>query len=419
MDTSPGADRTATRTTGPTRGPRPSSSAPPRRVLHVTPGDIGGGVDVHVMAVASGLSVLGWQPLLAHLRDGPAATRARTQGLDVRILDQRFCGDARILFRLRNLILRSRPDVVHTHTPSGNFYGRLAVRLAGPLARRAARPAVVTTLHTYFRDEIPSEPRIRTTGPPMARAEDWMHRWSDRVIVISETLRRRVAGRIDPRRLRLVRCGVPLVAPPSEEEIGAARRRYALPDHVKIAGTAARLAAVKRHSLLLSAAAALPDLHLLIVGDGPLAGSLRAEAKTRGIEARVHFTGWTTGISPLLSLMDVYVQCSDSEGFPIAVAEAMMLGRPIVSTAVGAIPELIRDGVNGLLVPRGDAAALAAAVGRLLSDPDRARQLGQAARETAARELDLRRTVAEIAAIYDEVIAERAGRSLSRRAALP
>jgi glycosyltransferase involved in cell wall biosynthesis len=246
-----------------------------------------------------------------------------------------------------------------------------------------------------------------------------MHRWSDRVIVISESLRRRVAGRIDPRRLRVVRCGMPLVAPPSQEEIAAARQRYALPDHVRIAGTAGRLTPVKRHSLLLDCAAALPDLHLLIVGDGPLAGSLRTQAKIRGLEDRVHFTGWTTGIAPLLSLMDVYVQCSDSEGFPLALTEAMMLGRPIVSTAVGAIPELIRDGVNGALVPRGDAAALSAAVGRLLSDPDRARRLGQSARETAARELDLRRTVSQIAAIYDEVLAERAGQSLSRRAPLP
>jgi glycosyltransferase involved in cell wall biosynthesis len=253
----------------------------------------------------------------------------------------------------------------------------------------------------------------------MARAEDWMHRWSDCVIVVSETLRRRVAARIDPSRLRVVRCGVPLAAPPSEEEIGAARRRFALPHGAKIAGTVGRLAAVKRHSLLLSAAAALPELHLLIVGDGPLAGPLRAEAEALGLAARVHFTGWTTSVSPLLSLMDVYVQCSDSEGFPVAVAEAMMLGRPIVSTAVGAIPELIRDDLSGLLVPRGDAPALTAAIRRLISDPDRARRLGQTARETAARHLDLRRTVAEIAAIYDEVIAERERRPLAPRAALP
>lgn len=412
MRTSPAADRTKTRAAEREPGPRSSSPARPRRVLYLTPGGIGGGPDVHVMAVASGLSALGWQPLLVHLRDGPAAARARAQGLDVHVVRQRFRGDARILLRLRNLILRTRPDIVHTHTPSGNFYGRLAARLAG-------RPAIVTTLHSYFRDQIPREPRIRTTGPVMARAEDWMHRWSDRVIVISDSLRRRVAARIAPRRLRVVRCGMPLVAPPSHDDIAAARRRYALPDHVKVVGTAGRLTPVKRHSLLLDCAAALPDLHLLIVGDGPLAGPLRAQAKTRGLEGRVHFTGWTTTISPLLSLMDVYVQCSDSEGFPVAVTEAMMLGRPIVSTAVGAIPELIRDGVNGLLVPRGDAPALAAAVGRLLSEPDRARRLGRAARETAARELDLRRTVAEIAAIYDEVIAERAGRSLSRRAALP
>lgn len=103
----------------------------------------------------------------------------------------------------------------------------------------------------------------------------------------------------------------------------------------------------------------------------------------------------------------MYVNPSEFEGLPVAVLEAMCLGRPIVATSVGGVPSVIRDGDTGLLVPPGDPAALAAAVRSLLDDPARAARLGKSAARHAHAELDLATMVRRVEAVYDEVLAAR------------
>ncbi len=164
-------------------------------------------------------------------------------------------------------------------------------------------------------------------------------------------------------------------------------------------GAVANLRAVKGLDLLLDAAARLgsshPDVVFRVGGEGEERPALEEGAARRGLGERFLLEGRVSDVPGFLAELDVAVLCSRAEGMPNAVLEYMAAGRPIVASAVGAVPELIEDGTNGLLVPPGDAAALARAIGRLLADPGLARRLGEAARwrarERYGREAMVRR----------------------------
>jgi glycosyltransferase involved in cell wall biosynthesis len=179
----------------------------------------------------------------------------------------------------------------------------------------------------------------------------------------------------------------------------------------RVIGIAGSLTAVKGHDVLLSAVAAVaqttPDIRLLMVGDGPLRGALEAAAGRLAIQKRVHFTGWREDIPTLLSAMDAYVCASHSEGMSNAVMEAMASGLPLVSTSVGDHPSVIRHGLDGLLVPPGDASALARALQTLFGSPDRAAAMGRSAR-ARIEEFSFARTVAAYQRLYGDIIPQQA-----------
>jgi glycosyltransferase involved in cell wall biosynthesis len=152
-------------------------------------------------------------------------------------------------------------------------------------------------------------------------------------------------------------------------------------------GAVANLRAVKGLDVLVAAAALLrerhPEVSFHVAGEGEERAALERQVRQAGLEGRFHLGGSQSDVPGFLGGLDVAVQASRAEGMPNAVLEHMAAARPIVATAVGATPELIEDGRHGLLVPPGDAAALAAAVGRLLADRDLAGRLAGAARRRA------------------------------------
>ncbi|MDP2835158.1 MAG: glycosyltransferase [Pseudomonadota bacterium] len=167
----------------------------------------------------------------------------------------------------------------------------------------------------------------------------------------------------------------------------------------------ARLDAIKDHASLLRALPrviqAHPNATLLIIGDGPLRADLERQTAELGLGRHVRFLGMRDDVPELLVALDVVVLCSLSEGLSLTLLEQSAAGSSMVATDVGGNPEIIEDGITGLLVPVGDEAALAGAINRLLDDPERAHAIGQAARLQFMREFTLARMVSRYVEVYE------------------
>jgi glycosyltransferase involved in cell wall biosynthesis len=226
-------------------------------------------------------------------------------------------------------------------------------------------------------------PRVRL----LRRVEGWYVSQADRVIVPSEHVGRLVRGwGVDEGKIRVIYNALP-------SEVGdlptraEARERLGWEADEPILVTVGRVAEVKRVDLQLRALARLERGRLAIVGDGPERPGLEALAGELGIAGRVTFTGALPHERALLAIRaaDVFLLTSRTEGLSHVLLEAMQLGTPCVASAVGGNPEVIEDGVDGLLVPYGDVEALVAAVESLIDALARCRALAEAARRSVAR----------------------------------
>jgi glycosyltransferase involved in cell wall biosynthesis len=178
-----------------------------------------------------------------------------------------------------------------------------------------------------------------------------------------------------------------------------------------VIGVVAQLIERKGHLVLIEALPALleriADLRVLFFGKGPLEARLRARVRERRLEGVVRLVGFRDDLPRILPSLDLLVHPAFREGLGVSLLQASAAGVPIVACRAGGIPEAVRDGVNGLLVPPGDAQALGHAIERVLGDHALARRLGQGGRELVAREFSLDSMVEGNLAVYREVLAER------------
>ena len=185
------------------------------------------------------------------------------------------------------------------------------------------------------------------------------------------------------------------------------RSRNSAPS-ARVVTTVGRLTAIKQHALFLEVAAlvAAGDAQavFVIVGDGELRGALEAQARARGIEARVRFLGWRRDLATIYGASDLFLLTSRNEGTPVALIESLASGVPGVSTAVGGVPDVIDSDAVGLLAPDGDAEALATRVSTLLADAERRRRMGVAGRRIALARYGLERLVADVDTLYRELL---------------
>ncbi len=299
--------------------------------------------------------------------------------------------DCRGLWELRPLIEKLRPDIVHTHSSKAGFLGRLA-------ARRAGVRHIVHTPHGHvFGGYFPA---LETRA--YAVLERLAARWTDRIVMLTdaEAAQHLALGIGRPEQFVTIPSGIDL------DEV-----RSALPTRLvsgtPVIGAVARLAPVKGHQHLIEAAPAIlrrfPDACLLLVGDGELRGALEERAKALGLADRITFTGFRRDVPSTIAGMDLVVLPSLNEGMGRVLVMSMALGKPIVATRVGGVPELLGEGEAGVLVPPGDSAALADAICMLLENPARARELGEAGKRRAPR-YSAKAMVAALAKLYHEVV---------------
>jgi glycosyltransferase involved in cell wall biosynthesis len=240
-----------------------------------------------------------------------------------------------------------------------------------------------------------------------------LSRWSRAVVAVSEALRQAwlADGRLDPRLLRVVHNGVDVAAfEPRPQDRAAARRRLGWAEDEAGIVTVAVLRPGKGIDVLL-AALARRDVRarLLVVGDGPLRGELAAAAGGLGLSHRVHFVGHRDDVPLWLAAGDVFAHPSLEDAFPTVLLEAMAAGLAVVASRVGGVPEIVADGVTGLLVRAGDAEDLARALAEVLARPEERRAMGEAGRTRARERFSTAAWVARLEAVYDEALVSRAG----------
>lgn len=320
-------------------------------------------------------------------------------GVPTTCLDGRREWDLRWAARLRALVVAERIEVVHVHSPYVAALTRLVLRT---LPRRS-RPALVSTEHNRWPRHAPA---TRLANRLTLGLDDATVAVSEDVRSTVEPARRRahvevLVHGVDPDAVRAAGAD-PAVRAAVRDELG-------IDEGVVVVGTVANLRREKAYDVLLDAAAALrrarrpddPPVRVVAVGQGPLLDEVRARAHALGLDDDVALLGYRADAVRVMAAFDVFTLASRHEGLPVALMDALVLGLPVVATAVGGIPEAVTDGTEAVLVPADDAPALADAWLALARDPDRRAALGAAAAARSSA-FDIRRATRRLEAIYAE-----------------
>jgi glycosyltransferase involved in cell wall biosynthesis len=322
-------------------------------------------------------------------------------GIPVSILDQKHVYDARALLKLVRYIRRNRIDIVHTHLAGADILGRVAGFLTG-------RP-VVSSIHLLEGDLLDAPARRQLLLKITAR---WLCR---RIVVVAENMRQDAANwlGLPLSRVEAIPNGVDTARfrRPHGFDTAAIKRALIGGDHPLVVSVA-RLFPQKGHGDMVTAAglvaSSLPGVRFAFIGDGPSRADIIRRIEAQGLKEVVLVLGTRGDIPEVLAASDVFALSSLQEGLPVAVLEAAAAGCPIIATRVGGVPEIVRDGTTGLLVPPGDPKAMADAILSLLNDPHRAQELARAAQTLVEREYSTEAWARKWETLYSQEVRRKA-----------
>lgn len=302
--------------------------------------------------------------------------------------------------RTRAVLRDIQPDVIHSHTIGALFY-------CGPAVRSLGVPLLVHTEH------------MNNIGNPLTSAQAlrrqkllwrWSARYCRRFFCVSRDINEALTlHRLVPNdKLCVLVNGIDISQAANATDTAGLRRSLSIPVEARIIGNVARLQPIKRHDLLVRAFARVrvqfPETHLLLVGDGPCRTQIEDLVNQLGLTQSVSLVGYQAETQPYYQIMDVFALTSALEGTPLVLLEAWSAGLPAIASAVGGVPDLITHGANGLLFPPGDEDALVAGLTELLAAPDRARRMGEIARQEVRERYSLHRMADEYNRHYQSLL---------------
>lgn len=340
-------------------------------ILQLIGGGEIGGAEKHVLTLLQELTSARFNLSSGCLIDGPFAHLTEELGIPTLRFPMNHALDLSPLPSLLAELRKAKITLIHTHGSRANLLGRLAGRWT--------KIPVISTYHSSLRQDY-----LSPTAALVALGLDHLTLpLNSGIITVSEALAREVASRGGKNLMTIYNGILPL--PQMEDETyrqnqrALFRKQWEIPENALVLGSIARLHPTKGLETLIDAATQLlphfPNLHILLVGEGPLRPTLEEKLKKAGI----HYTlpGFIPKAYQTLPAMDLFILPSLSEGMGLVLLEAMQAQLPVIATHVGGIPEIIREGQDGLLVPPADSYALAEACQTLLNQPLLAKRLVQ------------------------------------------
>ena len=357
--------------------------------LHIDTARTWRGGQNQVLLTVLGLRALGHRTMLIAHAAGELRQRAQ-EGLDVFPLAPLTEMDLGAAWKLARLIKQLQPDVLHAHDPHGVAMAALALSMSTQLAK----PPLIAARRVDF----------HLRGSALSR---WKYRQVDCFICASEAIRAMLVGDGVPEpRAVTVHEGIDVAraeaTPPAD-----LHGEYWLPHQAPLVGNVAALVVHKGQKHLIEAAALVvqkvPDARFVIAGEGELRPSLERQIKEHHLEKHVVLAGFRPDVLSVHKAFDIFVMSSITEGLGTSLLDAMACGKAVVATTAGGIPEVVKDGETGLLVPPRDPAALARAIIALLTDEHARRTMGAAGLERVRERFSVERMVQDTLRVYQRV----------------
>ncbi len=370
-----------------------------KRVLHLISGGDVGGAKTHVLTLINELQKTIPVKLICFM-EGSFADEARQMGIDILVLEQERRYDLKVVDKLISIIKQEDFDIIHSHGARANFITRFI--------KNKINIPCVTTVHSDFMLDFKGNlyKHIIYTNLNVFALKKF-----DYFIAISGDFEKMLIGRGFPKdKIYTVYNGIDF-----DEKLGYKNREEFLEEkglsHLKgktIVGILARLHPVKGHDIFIKAAACVvennKDIHFLVAGDGEEMNTLKNLSKELGVENNVHFIGFTDKPYDFLNAIDINVLTSYSESFPYVLLEGARLKKPTIASAVGGIPMLIKDGINGYLFKAGDSNELAEKMGKMIQSEDKRSAMGESLFKIAKDNYSLKKLSSDHIKIYDNML---------------
>lgn len=375
------------------------------RVLQVVDGFRMGGAENKLWELIERLDPNKYEIMLATVGPG-GPLRPQFEKLGVEIFDfcRRSAFDPMPFFKLYRLMKERRVDLVQTTLFWADVIGATAAKLAGV-------PAILSW-ETVSHEGDPYHNNLQRRGGYRLAMS-----CADLIVAVSHEVKQSLVRRrgIPEEKIRVIHYGVDLEQfhPNGQDARLAKRQEIAVPPDSFMIGIVARLEPWKGHRNFIDAfaqvAAQFPDVNVVCVGEGSLRPELEALAKAKGLQHRIFFMGVRKDVAQWVNAIDLFVLPSlPGEGLPNVLLEAMACRKPVIATQVGGVPELVKDGENGFLVPSGNIAALRTALEQALRDRERLKLLGKNAQATVEKSFSLQQQISSFEETLDSLYARKA-----------
>lgn len=362
------------------------------KILYLVDGFNIGGAEYNLLQMLEAMDREAYDITLCSFVDrGDLKPAYEALGFPLHIIARRWRFDLSIFKRLYRLIQKGRFDIIQTLL----FYPDIIGAVMARLCRVPACIAWETASHydAFFK-------------PPHRRLFYRLAmRWATCIVTVSEEAKKSVVAveRRPPEQIKVFPNGIDL-ARFERTAPAALRTEYQADGETMLIGVVARLDAIKGHSHLMEALSEVYKQHsnfqCLLIGDGECRDALTAQVRQLGLQDHVQFLGFRRDIPELLSVLDLFVLPSISEGLPTVVLEAMASTVPVIATRVGGIPEVIQSGENGMLVPSKDSTALAESILQLMNHPQLRSNIAAAGRKRVEEQYSFRRQMEQFETLY-------------------